>query len=100
MHDQNHFMEPPRVVATGDRFFLTFTYGSMGFFFEPEYRIDDGKLVFFLSGTSSSGHLTGTSKEIEVIEAKAKDLVRLGQVFWEEPGRVLVPLQVLRASRK
>src|SRR5262245_30725316 len=60
------FAEPPVVVHRGDGYFLAWTQGSHPFFFEPGYEVVDGRLVFALVATASSGNLAGRRREMKI----------------------------------
>jgi hypothetical protein len=83
--DKAYFARPPVVVRRGDEFFLAWTQGSHPFFFRPDYRARDGRLVFALVSTSSSGNLAGRPQELK-IEGDAQVLaLRRGGAYWWEP---------------
>jgi hypothetical protein len=51
------FAEPPVVEHRAQEYVLTWTQGDNPFFFEPTYQAMDGRLVFALVATASSGNL-------------------------------------------
>ena len=94
--DRSLFATPPVVVHRGQDFFLAWRQGSHPFFFQPEYRVKDGRLVFALVSTTSSGNLAGRTREMKIEgEANIVALRRGGAYWWERAPRsdgTLVPL--------
>lgn len=97
------FAEPPVVVHRGTEYFLAWTQGSNPFFFQPEYKVVEGRLVFALAATSSSGSLAGRHREMRVEGATTiQALERRGACWWErspEPGGTCVQLKLVEQAR-
>lgn len=93
------FAAPPVVVHRGDAYVLAWTYGSSGFFFHPDYRPREGRLVFALAATSSSGQLAGRRGEAPIEGAEAIAALRSGGGWWWEPDGSQVKLAVLEEAR-
>jgi hypothetical protein len=83
-NDKDFFATPPVVVQRGDQFFLAWTQGSNPFFFLPEYKAMDGRLVFALASTTSSGNLAGQHRELQIQgDDNLRALHHGGAYFWE-----------------
>src|SRR5687767_12786836 len=78
------FAEPPIVVHRGEDYFLAWTYGKDAFFYRPSYKAMDGRLVFALQGSSSSGNLGGRYTEMKIEGAENLLALRRGGAFWWE----------------
>lgn len=96
--DTAYFQEVPVIVKRGDTFALRWSHGTMGFFFQPQYKVRNGALWFSLQGTSSSGHIPGRTVEMAINDASAIAALRNGGAFWWEPDRSTVELQVVEES--
>jgi hypothetical protein len=100
--DKELFAAPPVVVHRGQEFVLAWTQGKNPFFFELEYRVKDGRLVFALVATASSGNLAGRPREMKIDgDANIAALRRGGAYWWEpepEPDGRLVPLHLVNQS--
>ncbi|EYF00058.1 Hypothetical protein CAP_1409 [Chondromyces apiculatus DSM 436] len=90
------------VVHRGDAYFLVWTQGAHPFFFRPNYKAMDGRLVFALVATSSSGNLAGRQQEMKIEGAdNLQALQRGGACWWErepEPEGRFPRLQVVEES--
>jgi len=97
--DTSLFAKPPVVVHRGRDFFLAWTQGSAPFFFEPAYRPRDGRLVFTVVSTSSSGNFAGRPREMRLEgDDNIAALQRGGAYWWErspQPDGTFVPLQIV-----
>jgi hypothetical protein len=93
------FARPPVVEHRGQQYLLTWTQGEHPFFFQPDYQVINGRLVFAMVATSSSGSLAGRHREMEIQGAEnVQALQRQGAFWWNpdpEPDGTLVKLQVL-----
>lgn len=76
------FEEPPVVERRGDNYTLTWTQGEFPFFFEPAYMPMDGRLVFALSGTASSGSYVGERREMPIQGTENLEALRRGGAAW------------------
>ncbi len=83
--DKALFSEPPVVEHRGADYFLAWTQGSHPFFFQPDYRPMDGRLVFAMIATSSSGNLAEQHREMKIEGAEDVLALRRGGAFWWEP---------------
>jgi hypothetical protein len=96
------FSEPPVLVHRDQGYVLAWTQGSHPFFFEPRYRAMDGRLVFALVATSSSGSLAGRHREMKIEGAgNVLALQQGGACWWEqepEPNGRCVELTLLEQS--
>ncbi len=101
VRDPSLFAEPPVVERRGSRYVLTWTQGSTPFFFEPASNVMDGRLVFALGATASSGNLAGRPREMPIEGAERADAIRRGGAFWwdpePKPRGAFVPLRVVDA---
>ena len=97
--DRALFAKPPVVVHRGGEYVLTWTQGSNPFFFRPSYQVKDGRLVFALVSTASSGNLAGKPREMKIEgEDNISALRRRGACWWEPepaPDGRLVPLAII-----
>lgn len=100
--DTAMFAAPPVIEQRGDDAFLTWTQGSFPFFFAPNYQPMDGRLVFALQGTSSSGSLAGRARELKIEGAENLAALKTGGAVWwnrePEPNGTFVPLTVVRST--
>jgi len=100
--DASLFSAPPVVEHRGEEYFLVWTQGSYPFFFQPDYKAMDGRLVFAMVATSSSGSLAGRHREMKIEGAdNLQALQRGGAYWWErepEPNGTFVPLKVVEPS--
>jgi hypothetical protein len=94
LDNPNYFAERPYIISNYDQHSLCWRYGTMGFFFQPSSRIVNGKLVFALHGTSSSGALTGRYGEAPISGLDALNALRSGGAFWLEPDGREVKLSI------
>jgi hypothetical protein len=100
MNDPGLFSEPPHIVAGPQGYSLRWRYGTAGFFFRPDSKVVDGKLLFALQATSSSGSLTGRYGELRITDPKRIQALKSGGAFWLEPDGRKVRLEVLKAKEK
>jgi hypothetical protein len=94
LDDPNYFSERPRVVGRADQYSLCWRYGTMGFYFQPSSRIVNGRLVFALDATSSSGALAGSYGRAMIRGSDKVGALRRGGAFWLEPDGREVKLHV------
>lgn len=97
--DRHYFAEQPVIVHTGTQYALRWRYGSMGFYFFPGYAVRDGRLIFSLQGTSSTGSRSGREQLLPIEDPKAIAALRTAGAFWWEPNGTLTPLTVLEANQ-
>ena len=99
-NDKDFFSAPPVVVQRGEQFFLSWTQGSNPFFFKPDYKAMDGRLVFVLASSTSSGNLAGRYREVKIDgDVNILALHRGGACWWEpepEPDGSFVRLQIVK----
>jgi hypothetical protein len=101
---QGLFAEAPVVEHRGRDYFLTWKQGEDPFFFQPDYRAIDGRLLFAVAATASSGSIAaGTRREIRIEGAENLEALRHGGAYWwerePEPRGSLVPLKVVDTAR-
>lgn len=70
----------------------------MGFYFQPELAVKDGKLLFALQGTSSSGELKGKYGELPINGEKETQALKRVGAFWLEPDGTLHSLDVRQSG--
>lgn len=80
--DKNYFAAPPIIVKTNEHYVLQWHYGSMGFFFSPQYKVKEDALWFSLRATSSSGQLAGKEAEMVIKGQKEIEALEKGGAFW------------------
>ena len=99
LKDPTIFAAPPAVVRRDDGCFLTWIQGSTPFYFHPGYRVLDGRLVFSLQATSSTGsNGAGRRHEVKIEGAEAHEALQRGAYWWEpdpEPDGSFVRLTVI-----
>jgi len=88
------FAAPPVVVHRNSGYALAWTYGKDAFFFQPNYRALDGRLVFVLQATSSSGNVAGSRTEMPIDGTENVAALESGGAFWWEPDGSYVKLEV------
>lgn len=96
MTDPAYFSEQPRIVFRAGTYSLRWRYGTAGFFYQPESKVVDDKLLFALRGTSSSGRMTGRYGELAITDPKRIRALQSGGAYWLEPDGRKVPLEVRR----
>ena len=79
------FAAPPVVEHRDAGYFLCWTQGSLPFFFQPDYKVLDGRLVFALVATSSTGSLAGRKRALKIEGRDAIYALQHGGAFWWEP---------------
>jgi hypothetical protein len=93
------FAEPPVLEHRGGDYFLSWTQGRYPFFFEPDYKAMDNRLVFAMVATASSGNLAGQHREVKIEGApNLSALQRGGACWWErepEPTGRCVRLKIV-----
>ncbi|MCA9630387.1 MAG: hypothetical protein KC766_22105 [Myxococcales bacterium] len=94
-NDSTLFEKCPEVVQRGDEWFLRWTYGSDAFYYTPNYEPRDGRLVFSLRATTSTGNPSGKSTALEIEDEQAIRALRQGGAVWWEPDGSYVPLRVV-----
>ena len=86
-------------AEAGGDFFLAWTQGSHPFFFRPSYEVRDGRLVFALVATSSSGSVAGQPQQMKVEGDDNIAALRRGSAFWwdrdPQPEGMLLPLRLI-----
>jgi hypothetical protein len=97
---EDMFAQPPVVVHRGDERFLAWTQGEYPFFFEPSYHVMDGRLVFAMVATSSSGNLAGRYREMRIEDADNLEALERGGAFWWEPDESFVRLKVVESQTR
>lgn len=96
MHDSSYFMESPYIAQKGNEYFLRWRYGSMGFYFFPESRVQDGRLIFSLQVTSSSGSRSGRLGEVKIAGERKIHALETGGAFWWEPDGQKIQLKIVK----
>ncbi|MDF1565709.1 MAG: hypothetical protein P1V51_21920 [Deltaproteobacteria bacterium] len=94
------FEAPPVVEHRVDGYYLAWTQGRHPFYFQPSYKVLEGRLVFSVVSTSSSGSLSGRQRELK-IEGKANlEALRSGGAFWwslePEPEGTFLALELVQ----
>jgi hypothetical protein len=98
------FAEPPVIEHRGSAYLLTWKQGDYPFYFQPSYEVIDGRLVFALAATSSTGDAAGRAREMPIEGAANLAALQRGGAFWWEPepgprGR-LVPLRIVEPPQR
>jgi hypothetical protein len=68
VRDRALFAEPPVIERRGGAYVLAWMQGSHPFFFEPGHEIIDGRMIFALVATASSGSLAGRRRELPLLD--------------------------------
>ncbi len=92
--DEALFAAPPVVLHRGGTYALAWTYGSQPFFFRPEYKPLDGRLVVALQATSSSGNVANQRTELRIEGADSVAALEHGGAYFWEPDGTYVKLDV------
>ena len=95
--DATMFGSAPVVIRHKSYAVLTWTQGSFPFFFLPQSQIVEGKLVFSVRGSASSGSLAGQIRQVTLETPEELMALDRGVFFWEpepEPRGTLVPIEV------
>ncbi|MBI1945024.1 MAG: hypothetical protein HYS27_04970 [Deltaproteobacteria bacterium] len=95
--DETLFATPPAVVHDDAHYKLSWTYGTDGFYFSPAYEVRDGKLIFAVSATTSTGSRTGKRGEVSIVDPMAIHALRAQGAWWLEPDGSLTKLDVIDA---
>ena len=81
---------------------MTWTQGTYPYFFQPDYKAMDGRLVFALAATSSSGSLAGRHREMKIEGADNLEALQRGGAYWwerePEPDGRFVHMQITEQS--
>jgi len=99
VYDNNYFSGTPGIIIFHDQYFLKFRYSSdegLHFFMITNSKIENNKLIFYISATSSSGEMTGKTQYEEIIQNDKISLINRSLVFWEEPDGKLVSIRVVK----
>ncbi len=97
--DDTMFGSAPVVIRHKSYAVLTWTQGSFPFFFLPQSQIVEGKLVFSVRGSASSGSLAGQMRQVTIETPEELMALDRGVFFWEpepKPRGTLVPIEVQR----
>ncbi|MBI4819304.1 MAG: hypothetical protein HY791_23735 [Deltaproteobacteria bacterium] len=93
------FSKPPIIEHRDAAYLLVWTQGTYPYFFQPSYEVMDGRLVFALAASSSSGQLAGRKRELKIEgSANIQALEHSGAYWWErtpEPAGRLVRLAIV-----
>lgn len=93
MTDKEFIKTPPSILQIHENYFIVFQYGN-AFWYKPESRVQDSKLIFFVSTTTSTGNTKGRWFLQEIKDSEEVLLIKQGKVFWENPSGNLQPLQL------
>jgi hypothetical protein len=99
MYNKQYFAEPPQIVKRLNDYSIQWRYGAMGFYFFPSSKVINGRLVFALEGTSSSGSLSGRFGEQAITKPKEIRAIETGGAFWLEPDGREIALKMVHDSR-
>ena len=100
-NDNKYFKESPTIVITEDECFLRWRYSSEGmiFYMIAESNIVNDKLIFNVSGTTSTGNPSGRRHLQGIRDEAKKKLAMNGGAYWKEPDGTLVQLNVEKISK-
>jgi hypothetical protein len=97
------FTKQPVIEQRTGGYYLTWTQGDYPFFFQPDYKAMNGRLVFAMVATSSSGSLAGRYREMRIEGASNIDALREGGAFWwerePEPNGKFVSLEIREINK-
>jgi hypothetical protein len=99
VYDNNYFSDTPGIIICHDQYYLKFRYSNdegLHFFMITNSKIENNKLIFYISATSSSGEMTGKTQYEEIIQNDKISLINRSLVFWEEPDGKLVSIRVVK----
>ena len=93
--DDGYFLESPKIVTTQNRFFLRWRYADKPLFaMYSASKIENGKLVFYIPVTTSTGSESRKLHFEEIKDPAKLLLVSENKVFWEDPDGSLKELKV------
>ena len=100
LNDRDYFQESPTIVTNQESYYLRFVYPekSFAFFMQCESKVKGDSLIYYLPVTTSSGNLRGQTQFQEILEENELRIVKLGNVFWEEPDGSLVSMEFSEIS--
>ena len=98
--DKEYLQSRPYFVKEEGRYFIEWTQGEWPFAFFPDTKISNGKAIFEVKGTSSSGDLRGRIRRDEIKKNKIKSLIDLGEAYWKEPNGTLIRLEFKSESNQ
>jgi hypothetical protein len=98
LRDTDYYAVSPTIVEYKDNFYLFFKYSKElpCYFMVTRSKIKDGKLIFFLSATSSSGSCCGNEQFEEIKDVAKLVLIKKREVYWLNTDESTVPLTVGR----
>lgn len=96
MRDPGYFSEFPHIVSRTNGYCLRWRYGTWGFHFRPESKVVDGRLLFALQATSSSGSRRDRYDEMAIVARREIQALENGGAFWLEPNGRKIQLEIKR----
>jgi hypothetical protein len=101
--DKKYFQEPPKIVTSGNRFFLRWVYADDQqplFAMFSESKIMKDSLFFFIPVTTSSGRENGKVHLEEIIDSQKLVYISQNRAFWRNPNGSLNVLKVAPMSHE
>ena len=95
--DKKYFQEPPKIVTSGNRFFLRWVYAADQqhlFAMFSESKIMRDSLFFYIPVTTSSGKLNGRLHLEEIREQEKLIFISGSKAFWRNPDGSLNVLKL------
>lgn len=96
--DPRLFADPPDIVKQADAYVLRYRFAEHAFLFTPAARVEDGKLIYFLSATTSTGNPGGKVRLIPIDDPKQLDALKQGGAYWENQDR-LIKLEIVDETK-
>ena len=93
--DKKYFQEPPKIVTSGNRFFLRWVYADHQqplFAMSSESRIKNDSLLFYIPATTSSGNVNGRLHLEEIKDPQKLSFIQQHKTFWLNPDGSLKSL--------
>jgi len=94
MNDAGIFMERPKILEINAEYFLAYRYAAHTFLMSVDSGIENGNLVFYVSGLTSTGSPGGRAILAQVRDGDRMALIRSNRVFWKEPDDSLVRMKI------
>jgi hypothetical protein len=93
MSDQSFFMEPPTIASKDSRYFIRFRYA--GHYYLTVYtKTQSDTIIFYIPLNTSTGNAQGKLHLQEIKIPAQIALIKKGWVFWENPGKKLLPMKI------
>lgn len=100
MDDAAIFMDRPKIVETGGGWFLSYRYAKHAFLMSVDSGIENGRLVFYVSGLTSTGSPGGRTVRKRIQDTDKIALIKGNRAFWKEPDGSLVRMNIVKTEER